>query len=68
MKMTATGPYKISHSQFGGLVYPSDFNTECRKRNNASGSPIAKRIAGDRQFDEQCRKRKECVSYQRIWY
>ncbi len=37
-------------SKFGGVIYISDFNTEVPAGN------IAKRIASDWRFDEQCRK------------
>ena len=42
--------YQSDHSTFGGIIYPSDFNT-----NHASGT-IADRIARDYLFDRQCRK------------
>ena len=51
--------YKIretDHSKFGGIIYPSDFNTNCRGKNSTYGSPTAMRIISDRKFDEQCRK------------
>ena len=51
-----TGAYKTDHSTFGGLVYLSDFCTDYRAKNNKNGSAVAKRIASDRKFDEQCRK------------
>ena len=49
-------PYKANHTQFGGFVYLSDFNTDHRKKNSANGSTIAKRIASDCQFDRQCKR------------
>ena len=42
--------HKIDPSTFGGLIFPSDFNTDYRGKNNDHGSPIARRI------DMQCRK------------
>ena len=54
-----TGNYKVDHTQFGGLIYPSDFNTDFRGKDNIHGSPIAKRIEKDNQFDKQCRTNKE---------
>lgn len=51
-----TGTYKVDHTQFGGIILPSDFNTNYRGKNNTNGSSIAKRIIGDRQFDLHCRK------------
>lgn len=53
-----TGRYKVDHTQFGGIILPSDFNTDYRGKNNTNGSTIAKRIIGDQQFDKQCRKNK----------
>lgn len=41
---------------FGGLIYPSDFNTNHRGKNNVNGSEIASRIIADRKFDSQCRR------------
>lgn len=42
--------YQNDHSTFGGIIYPSDFNT-----NHANGT-IAERITKDYIFDQQCRK------------
>ena len=35
------------HQHFGGLIYPSDFNTDYRGNDNINGSPIASRIESD---------------------
>lgn len=51
-----TKNYKIDHSTFGGLIFHSDFNTDYRGKNNDYGSPIAKRIIQDNNFDTQCKK------------
>lgn len=51
-----TGTYKVNHNQFGGFVYPSDFNTDHRGKERTNGSSIAIRIANDNKFDEQCKK------------
>lgn len=51
-----TGNSSTDHASFGGLIYPSDFNTEYRQKNNANGSPIARRIENDAQFDRQCKR------------
>lgn len=51
-----TGTSHADHTKFGGLIFPSDFNTECRKKGYAASSAIAARIVQDRNFDEQCRK------------
>lgn len=52
-------PCKVDHTQFGGIVYPSDFNPNRRNQNGKNGSAIARRIACDLQFDRQCRKNTE---------
>lgn len=41
---------KETHTTFGGVLYPSDFDTT-----NPRGN-IAERIARDQRFDEQCKK------------
>lgn len=41
---------KEDHSTFGGIIYPSDFDT------NYSSGTIAQRIVSDKNFDEQCRR------------
>lgn len=35
------------YRNFGGVIYPSDFNTDNRGNNNNSGSIIAARIESD---------------------
>ena len=45
-----TGNYKPDYSTFGGKVYNYDFD------GYNSMADIAKRIASDLKFDEQCRK------------
>lgn len=50
------GIYEVDHTTFGGIIYPSDYNTDNLGKNNYNGSPIANRIANDNKFDEQCRK------------
>lgn len=51
-----TRTYKVDHTTFGGIIYPSDYNTDYRGKDNTNGSVIAKRIASDNRFDEKCRK------------
>lgn len=58
-QMQSTRPYKADHTQFGGVIYPSDFNANYRKQNSAGGSAIARRIAGDLQFDRRCKSNRE---------
>lgn len=55
-KLNKIGIYKVDHTQFGGIVLPSDFNTDYRGKDNLNGSTIAQRIACDQKFDNQCRK------------
>lgn len=50
------GIYEVDHSTFGGVIFPSDYNTDYRGKNNTHGSPIAKRIADDKKNDEQYKK------------
>ena len=38
------------HTQFGGYVYASDFNTDYRGKDNIYGSTIANRIAHDQKM------------------
>ena len=52
----ATKNYKVDHSKFGGIIYPSDYNTEYRGNDNVKGSIIASRIIKDQIFDTQCQK------------
>lgn len=53
------GIYKMDHTKFGGLIYPSDFNTDYRGKDNTKGSQIASRIISDRNFDYTCKKNLE---------
>ena len=45
-----TNHYGPDNTKFGGILYPSDFNT-----NHACGN-IAARIANDARFDAHCSK------------
>lgn len=49
-----TQNHRANCNTFGGLVYPSDFNTECCNGNTAS------RIYSDLKFDEMCKK--NCIN------
>lgn len=51
-----TRNYNTDHTTFGGLIFPSDFETDYRGNDNKNGSSIAHRIATDQKFDEECRK------------
>lgn len=46
---------KIDHTTFGGFIFHSDFNTDCRGKDNKHGSPIASRIIQDQKFDKECK-------------
>ena len=48
--------YKVDHTKFGGIIYPSDFNTDCRGKYTPNGSSYASRIINDWNFDKQCQK------------
>lgn len=50
---------QTDHTTFGGVIYPSDFNTESNKKTRVNGSLIASRIAQDARFDAECRKNRE---------
>lgn len=56
------GTYRADHTKFGGYICLSDFNTDCRGKDNTNGSAIANRIIQDQNFDNQCRKNKEYIS------
>ena len=51
--------YKVNHSTFGGIIYPSDYNTDYRGKDNANGSVIANRIMQDKKFDRQCERNRQ---------
>lgn len=44
------------HRSYGGQIYQSDFNTDCRGKDNAYGSTIASRIASETRWEEKLRK------------
>ena len=49
---------------FGGIIYPSDFNTDYRGKNNINGSTIASRIMSDWNWDAKLsRCYKEKIQY-----
>lgn len=54
-----TGTLKADHTTYGGIIYPSDFNTDYRKKENANGSAIAARITLDKKFDRDLIKNRE---------
>lgn len=46
------------HRHFGGLIYPSDFNTDYRKNDNTYESAIASRIESDFRREQKLYKNK----------
>ncbi len=42
-----TETYDKEHLHFGGVIYPSDFNTDYRTKGNGTESWIASRIEAD---------------------
>lgn len=65
-----TGNYKDitkvfdkEHRHLGGIIYPSDFNTDYRGKENIHGSTIAQRIESDFRREQKLykdyKKRKE---------
>ena len=51
------GIYEVDHTKFGGVIYPSDFNTDYRGKDNTNGSQIASRIETDRRREEELWKK-----------
>jgi len=54
--------YEVDRTTFGGLIYPSDYNTDYRGKDNTRGSVIAQRIISDRNFDYRCKRNIELRS------
>lgn len=50
-----TRNHKVDHTKFGGLIYPSDFNTTGQDKKYVYGSNIASRILADQKFDLLCK-------------
>lgn len=62
-----TRNYKVDHTTFGGIIYPSDFNTDYRGKDNTNGSFIAQRIISDWKFDKQCKTNRERDNRKKDW-
>lgn len=60
-KTNKYGIYEVDSSKFGGIIYPSDYNTDYKGKSNTHGSSIAARIVADRNFDDKCRKNIEIL-------
>ena len=54
-----TGIHKIDYTTFGGIIHPSDFNTDYRGKDTPNGSSVANRIISDWNFDKNCKANKE---------
>ncbi len=48
------GTSPADHSTFGGLIFFSDFNTNCPGNGYVKSSRIARRIISDQIFDRHC--------------
>lgn len=57
-KVNRTSNYKVDHTRFGGVIYPSDFYTNypVLDNNSKKGSRIASNIVSDWNFDNQCKR------------
>ena len=53
------GIYEVYHTKFGGLIFPSYFNTDYRGKDNTNGSQIASRIEADKQREEKLWKKNQ---------
>lgn len=62
-----TEAFHVDHSTFGGVIYPSDFETDYREKHNFHGSHIASRIMSDMRFDKQCKKNIEIREKTKNW-
>lgn len=60
-----TEAFSREHIHFGGIIYPSDFNTDHRGKDQPHSS-IAKRILDDWKFDQQCKSNAEFREAKRI--
>lgn len=48
-----TETFDKEHIHFGGKIYPSDFNTDYRGKDNSNGSSIAARIESDFRWEKK---------------
>lgn len=51
-----TERFDKEHRHFGGLILPSDFNTDYRGKDNTKGSTVAQRIESDFRLEYSLRK------------
>ncbi len=52
-----TETFDKEHIHFGGLIYPSDYNTDYRGKDNINGSIIASRIESDFRREKKMKRR-----------
>lgn len=57
-KLYKTETFDKKHIHFGGIIYPSDFNTDYRGKDNTNGSTIASRIESDFRWEKKLLNRK----------
>lgn len=55
-----TETFDKEHIHFGGKIYPSDFNTDYRGKDNTNGSSIAARIETDFRWEKKLLKDDKC--------
>lgn len=56
-KTNRYGIYEVDYTKFGGIIYPSDFNTDYRGKDSINGSQIASRIESDQRREEKLWKK-----------
>lgn len=56
---------KVDRTKFGGIIYPSDFNTDYRGKDNTNGSQIASRIEADWRREEKLWKKERNKNYEK---
>lgn len=54
---TRAKTFDKEHFHFGGVIYPSDFNTDYRGKDNINGSIIASRIESDFRREKKMKRR-----------
>lgn len=62
-KTNRYGIYEVDRTKFGGLIFPSDFNTDYRGKDSTHGSQIASRIEADRQREEKLWRKERNKNY-----
>lgn len=57
-----TETFDKEHRHLGGVIYPSDFNTDYRGSNSLNGSFIASRIASDYRWEKKILAKRKGVN------